>query len=938
MRWLVTCLLILAACGGDVKALQVPQVYGLRRDANPQAKVPLGGTRIAANCVVKRVGLIESRPGFKKSSNTHATIKPNRLLPWRELGSLLAVNADTTVAWWDALATPVKNEAGANITMVNPYFNRGASARKNFYINASDGIRKLTSTSDVVADAAGFGGLPVIGDDVVYGVGSPFLAVGYYASYRAILVRTDVNGLITRSASSGAFTVYNNLGAAQSALINVYLPSDAVAGDAVELYRSDTSAVYPPSNELFLTQSAHTITATNISNGFVTFSDFTTDALLGADLYTNDSLEGVEGSNFRPPSAGDVAFFRDSLFFLGTTGPERFALNFSQAFNATGVATGIGARTISGTRTNASAVVTMASTTGLKVGMMLSDGTTWSGSAPVIIQSIVVNTSVTVNATWGGATDGGTVSLTWWDTVMLSTGSYYPMPSAGIFMRAINCGYSAARVTASALFYAYDAGEYSIFQFGGLLGPTNNTTVVIEERLRGHGQSGVYQVRATHGSEYNPALAETNVTATNFFQADISGSGLAWSKTYEPESVPLPNFARIGSDQGVGLRIIPTRDALFIFKQDGLWRLSGVSADSGWRIDPFDPTLKLLQPDGAVVYGDTIYAFTNRGFVAVSDAGVMDIDANAISNDLEGYIRKFSSFANWKLGTWATADETNGLVLFGLPSATAGTDPSATIYCFNTNTKEFTTWETTTAQVSVAGALASAVHMTFEPVSAKLVAAQSAADIVTQRLDTDSPAYVNADYETAVTITAIDVTLLTTLGTKFTITAGSGWAPTLGDAVVRASVPCVVTSLVDATHFYVYASGAVTTGAATAYQAIYNGIEFTAQGNPSIAHVWLTANVDFQALNGVRQFDYSFISSSGAGVSTGKTKTVTYSAPSLTENSVTENPETVRLFVDRNSARSTVTFPGFLIHQALSNWRMSGFTLFYNDSTEKVGR
>lgn len=940
MRAIATCLLLLAACGAGEPVstmLKVPQVFGLRRDANPQAKIPPGATRIAANCAAKRVGLLESRPGFVKSSNTHATIKPNRLLPWRELGSLLAVNADTTVAWWDALATPIKNEAAVNITMINPYFNRGAAARLNFYINAADGVRKLTSTTATTALRTGMNVTPL-----TYGVGvtggSGYLADQYYVAYVAVGRRTDANNLIVRTAAIGN-TVYRNLaGASRNTTVPVYISSsDFVAGDVIELYRTVSGAVIPD-NEYFLV-TEHVLTAAEVTAQTFTYTDVTEDDALGAAMYTNDSREGEEGANFAPPASADVAYFRESLFFSGSTGPKRYTLRWRDSQDCTGSATGIGYRTINGTRTNGSAVITMASTTGLEVGSMLSDGTTWSGTAPVIVTAVVANTSVTVGTTtWGGATDGGPVSLTWYDTIRVEcaglTGNnqYYPALRHQSFLAAMQQGNTLTRNIRNPTFYAFGADTY--YYFG--ISIHQAATIAIEERLRGDANTST--LRATKPTEYSPAIAAMSAGSGTTIPADTLANAVWWSKTNEPEHVPLENFELVGADTAAVLRVIPTRDALWIFKTDGVWRLSGTSADSGWRIDPFDPTLKLLQPDAAVVYGDTVYAFTNRGFVAVSDAGVLDLDANAIANDLEGYIRKFSSFGNWKLGTWATADETSGFVLFGLASATAGTDPTSVIYCFNTNTKEFTTWETTTATVTVAGALASAVHMTFEPVSAKLVVAQSAADIATMRLDTDSPAYVTADYQFAVTISAIDASLLTTLGTKFTIAAASGWTPVVGDNVVRASVPCVVTSVVDATNFYVYASGAVTTGAATAYQAIYSGIEFTAQGDPTIEHQWLTANIAFQALNGMRQFDYSFITDRGAGVSTGKTKTVTYSAPSLTENTIAENPETVRLFVQRESARAPTVYPGFLIHQALSNWRMAGFTLFYNDTTERVGR
>jgi hypothetical protein len=79
MRALATCLLVFAL-GCSVKEIDVPATLGLHRDNNPQAKVPKGALRLASNVVAQRLGMVESRPGFEKSSYSSGTISAKKLL------------------------------------------------------------------------------------------------------------------------------------------------------------------------------------------------------------------------------------------------------------------------------------------------------------------------------------------------------------------------------------------------------------------------------------------------------------------------------------------------------------------------------------------------------------------------------------------------------------------------------------------------------------------------------------------------------------------------------------------------------------------------------------------------------------------------------------------------------------------------------------------
>lgn len=61
-----------------------------------------------------------------------------------------------------------------------------------------------------------------------------------------------------------------------------------------------------------------TVTKDDIRNGTFIATDYTFDAFLGADLYTNATQEGVLQSNFQPPQCVDLALFQNYLFYAGT--------------------------------------------------------------------------------------------------------------------------------------------------------------------------------------------------------------------------------------------------------------------------------------------------------------------------------------------------------------------------------------------------------------------------------------------------------------------------------------------------------------------------------------------------------------------------------------------------------------------------------------------
>ena len=100
-------------------------------------------------------------------------------------------------------------------------------------------------------------------------------------------------------------------------------------------------------------------------------------------------------------------------------------------------------------------------------------------------------------------------------------------------------------------------------------------------------------------------------------------NGLVWSKQDQPDHFAKAltlSPVKVGSDEAAILRVIPTRSALFVLKDDGIWRVTGGAAS--FDVQPFDPTIRVVGAETAVQLNNTIVALSEQGVVRISDTGV----------------------------------------------------------------------------------------------------------------------------------------------------------------------------------------------------------------------------------------------------------------------------------------------------------------------------
>ena len=160
-----------------------------------------------------------------------------------------------------------------------------------------------------------------------------------------------------------------------------------------------------------------------------------------------------------------------------------------------------------------------------------------------------------------------------------------------------------------------------------------------------------------------------------------------YSKFLQPDAVPISNFFDVGASDKEILRIVPLRDSLFVFKEDGLYRISGESAP--FQLELFDNSFITIAPDSVAVANNIIYAWTTQGIQSLSEGG-----SAIISRQIDDIILKIqsSNYPGFKTATWGIGYESdNAYLVFTVDDME---DEIATIcYRYSTLTNTWTTYD-----------------------------------------------------------------------------------------------------------------------------------------------------------------------------------------------------------------------------------------------------
>lgn len=207
--------------------------------------------------------------------------------------------------------------------------------------------------------------------------------------------------------------------------------------------------------------------------------------------------------------------------------------------------------------------------------------------------------------------------------------------------------------------------------------------------------NGVFQVEVTAADKIRVPVTLTAVNAntgalssTEFVQSaenENRVNRIYYSKFQQPEAVPIVNFFDVGAEDRAILRIFPLMDTLFVFKEDGLYRVSGEFAP--FNVQLFDSSVILKADDSVAVLNNVLYGWTTQGITAVTESG-----STIVTDSIDNIIgqRTSSKYPNFRTATWGIGYESDDS--YTVYTVLNTDDTYATIgFRYNTQTNTWTT-------------------------------------------------------------------------------------------------------------------------------------------------------------------------------------------------------------------------------------------------------
>ena len=649
---------------------------GLYTHPNPLGSIPEGALVQAENVVIDKEDIISNRRGYKLYGNAFTLTGSDKISSLYSYKETLLVHYGNKIAkdggsgvWADMNGTYSPPSGEEKI--------RSAQLLKNFYFTTSLGMKKADSLA--VDSITGMGVVKALGGTGTLTGSSGFLSHNNQVAYRIVWGVEDANKNLILGAPGERIIVTNpnSTGASRDVSLVFNIPSGITTSHFYQIYRSGPSGgeSIEPSDELQLVIENYSPS----TSGTVTVTDNVDDTLRGATLYTSPSQEGISQANEVPPLAKDVTLFKNHLFFGNTITKHRlyFTLvgvggNAVNYFSRTGNPVGSG-----------TTITNLSDTSGIAAGQMVEGTGIPSGS----LITEVDGTTITINGT---VTAGGTgVALTIRDRISFGGTDYFANSTevaSSKYFKADSSGSVAENIdnTARSLVsvvntYSGNTSVYAYYLSGYADLPGK---ILIEER--GLGGSTFYGTSSKGGS-LSPVWSATGTGDPSL--NDISPNRVYISKASKPEAVPLLNFIDVGSSDQDILRLIPVRDSLFVFKEDGIYRISGETV-ANFSASIFDGTTRLLSKESAVPFSNSVYCFTNQGIVSVGSGGV-----SIVSRPIENDLLKLTSpnYTNFSSVSFGVAYETDRKYIFATLTQTNDTVANRA-FVYNVLTQTWTTW------------------------------------------------------------------------------------------------------------------------------------------------------------------------------------------------------------------------------------------------------
>jgi hypothetical protein len=715
------------------------QVTGLATNPNPNG-LPAGSCAIATNVVSRRPGVLTPCP----TSTALATIDSINFTTGKGLWSdadnavvaVLPQNVDDN-AWvpgtdetqiGELVCYSVNQNDGATakweLTQMPVGFNSStgvASYRATGYIpgithSAYSHFRTLFNEkwSQVVSDGtatgidpSGFrwaGLMPPQMSAAVVSDSAGWLIDGNSAQYRAHYSIESTNTDKPFEVIGPVSTITPVYGVAALSVVNIgilisngepLVLNDAAYDVYVSVYRS-TQAEVETQQELpqdFRLIAKRRVTIAEITSQTLTLQDRAIDAArdAGIPLYTNATEQGENGNSFAPPTARDIAVFRDTMFYANRASYPARAITIpgaylsytasSPLFSDEDKTQGIGRR-VAGTNntvTNGSAVVgitTPSNMLGLAVGQTAI--VTVGGNTLTSTILTVGVSSITLANVWAFANSAAATVVTldqYKMKIYFADGTTQTV--TGDIVDHPNSVWRGFRI-----FGAWNSA-YPL--------PAYGHTLIFANVYAARQRVLYFELALTNGRNYSPQYTGDYTTFTEPLVSivDTRPNRLFFSKTGQPEEVPLLNYIDVGA--GTLLKMAPTQSALLCLATDGLWRVTGEAAP--WQVNQVDPTVTLLHPDCLNTLNNQIYGWVEDGLSLIGEDGAQTISTDAVGPDIREWATTIKNWgAPYFWGPSIMGDRFWNEIWLNIYRAhsAAAEFTSVTTLVYNTDTKNFT--------------------------------------------------------------------------------------------------------------------------------------------------------------------------------------------------------------------------------------------------------
>lgn len=396
--------------------------------------------------------------------------------------------------------------------------------------------------------------------------------------------------------------------------------------------------------------------------------------------------------------------------------------------------------------------------------------------------------------------------------------------------------------------------------------------------------------------------------------------GLMWSKIQQPEAVPYSHLEFVGSKNSPIRRIVALRDSLFILKDDGIWRLTGVNGQ--WSIDPVDNSTHILAPESAVVSNNQIFALTDQGIVTISDIGVA-----VISRPIEDQITELIGFNydNLKKLSFGVSYETDRKFILWTINSSSDTYPTQA-FVYNSFTRAWTVWNK------------SAKHGIINPSDDKLYIAQPDKKyILKERKSFTYRDFADEELDGYSIVSSVDKTVV--------LNTIAGLA--VGDLLYSSTTVYSPITDIDTANNSVTVNDTKTwsVGAITVLQGINCEVEFINQycGNPGLDKLFQECQLLFRE----QQFNYATISfyTDLVGGYSNSTISGNYGGGTwgmfdwgTTPWGGIQRPKPIRAFVPRDKSRGTLLSIKYSCRVGFSKWSLNGYSLYFDNVSDRLNR